>query len=86
MNQEIDFTEFSYDIKLFKIQRKSPFGQGTLNVGTETLAYHLEMFNINEPDIVFKYKIPVSEDNNKVTDSAGFMSEVVNLIDHPFKE
>ena len=30
LNEEVDFTEISYDIKLFKISRKSTFGSGNL--------------------------------------------------------
>ena len=47
MNEEVDFTEISYDIKLFKISRVSPFGSGYLNIGCETLSYHVEIFNVN---------------------------------------
>jgi hypothetical protein len=47
LNEEIDFTEISYDIKLFKISRNSPFGNGNLQIGAETLSYHIEIFNIN---------------------------------------
>ena len=47
LNEEIDFTEISYDIKLFKISRKSPFGDGNLQIGAETLSYHIEIFNLN---------------------------------------
>ena len=47
LNDEVDFTEFSYDIKLFKISRKSPFGDGNLQIGAETLSYHIEIFNLN---------------------------------------
>ena len=39
LNEEVDFTEISYDIKLYKISRNSPFGSGALNVGCETLSY-----------------------------------------------
>ena len=59
LNEEVDFTEISYDIKLFKISRNSPFGSVTLNVGCETLSYHIEIFNVNQPDIIYKHRIPV---------------------------
>ena len=39
LNEEVDFTEISYDIKLYKISRNSPFGSGALDVGCETLSY-----------------------------------------------
>ena len=61
MNEEVDFTEISYDIKLFKISRVSPFGSGNLNIGCETLSYHVEIFNVNQPDIIYKHRIPVQQ-------------------------
>ena len=87
LNQEIDFTEFSYDIKLFKISRKSAFGNGKLDIGAGTLAYHLEIFNVNQPDIIYKYRIPVQQtEENNVHDPVSFVVDVFNLIDHPLKE
>ena len=87
LNQEIDFTEFSYDIKLFKISRKSPFGDGQLDIGSETLAYHLEIFNVNQPDVIYKYRLPVQQNaENDVHDPMTFVVDVFNLIDHPLKE
>ena len=58
-NEEVDFTEISYDIKLYKISRNSPFGAGNLQVGCETLSYHIEIFNVNQPDVIYKHRIPV---------------------------
>jgi len=58
-NEEVDFTEISYDIKLYKISRNSPFGSGNLQVGSETLSYHIEIFNVNQPDVIYKHRIPV---------------------------
>ena len=58
-NEEVDFTEISYDIKLFKVSRASPFGSGNLQVGCETLSYHIEIFNVNQPDVIYKHRIPV---------------------------
>ena len=87
LNQEIDFTEFSYDIKLFKISSKSPYGGGRLEVGSETLSYHLEIFNINQPDVIYKYRLPVQQDTeHNVHDPMTFAVDVFNLIDHPLKE
>ena len=58
LNQEMEFTEHTYDIKLFKITR-APIVGSDAQLIAEILAYHLEIFNINQPDILYKYRIPV---------------------------
>jgi hypothetical protein len=50
-----------------------------LTVGIETLAYHLEIFNINEPDVVFKFRLPVTA--SKSHDPVSVFIEVMNLTD-----
>jgi len=80
MNQEVDFTEFSYDIKMFKINRRSVYGQGLLEVGIETLAYHIEVFNLAEPDLIYKYRLPVKQQHPH--DPLAYMVDVFNLINH----
>ena len=59
LNDEVDFTEFSYDIKLFKITRKHAFG-GETDAGIDILAYHVEIFNLNDPELIYRYRLPVS--------------------------
>lgn len=83
LNEEVDFTEISYDIKLYKISRSSPFGSGNLDVGCETLSYHVEIFNLNQPDVIYKHRIPVHQQNtNNVHDPVTFVVDVFNLIDN----
>ena len=83
-NEEVDFTEISYDIKLYKISRNSPFGQGNLQVGTETLSYHIEIFNVNQPDVIYKHRIPVQQTSkSNVHDPHTFVIDVLNLVDNP---
>ena len=60
LNQEIDLTELTYDIKLLKVVRKSNIGSGNIDLTNETVAYHLEIFNINEPEVLYKYRLPMS--------------------------
>lgn len=48
--------------------------------GVVTFAYHVEVFNINEPDKVYKYRMPVS--GEKSNDPVTFTSEVFNLVHH----
>ena len=83
LNEEVDFTEISYDIKLFKISRKSPFGDGKLQVGAETLSYHIEIFNVNQPDVIYKHRLPVQQTSkSNVHDPSTFVVDVFNLIDN----
>jgi hypothetical protein len=39
LNQEFDFTELSYDIKVYRVFNKSKFGSKNLHMGNETLSY-----------------------------------------------
>ena len=86
-NEEVDFTEISYDIKLFKVSRSSPFGSGNLQIGCETLSYHIEIFNVNQPDVIYKHRIPVQQTSlSSVHDPSTFIVDVFNLIDNPLVE
>lgn len=79
LNDEVDFTEFSYDIKLFKISRIHAFGAQT-DAGIDILAYHIEIFNLNEPELVYRYRLPVS--GVQPCDPLTFVVDVFNLINH----
>ena len=79
LNDEVDFTEFSYDIKLFKITRKHAFGAKT-DAGIDNLAYHIEIFNLNDPELIYRYRFPVS--SVKPRDPVNFVVDVFNLINH----
>jgi hypothetical protein len=46
--------------------------------GVVTFAYHVEIFNINEPNRIFKYRMPLS--NEKSNDPLSFTAEVFNLV------
>jgi hypothetical protein len=48
--------------------------------GVVTFAYHIEIFNINEPDRIYKYRMPLSHENSN--DPLSFTSEVFNLVHH----
>lgn len=79
LNDEVDFTEFSYDIKLFKITKKHAFGAET-DAGIDILAYHLEVFNLNEPELIYRYRLPVS--SVQPADPLTYVVDVFNLINH----
>ena len=80
LNQEIDFAEFSYDIKMFRISKKSYLNDGIEASGVLTFAYHIEIFNINEPENVYKYRMPISAENS--VDPITFSVDVFNLVHH----
>lgn len=76
----MDFAEFSYDIKMYQISKRrvtTDIFESNMG-GTVTFAYHIEIFNINEPEKVFKYRMPVSHE--KSNDPISFSSEVFNLV------
>ena len=52
--------------------------------GVVTYAYHVEIFNINEPEKVFKYRMPISHE--KSNDPITFTSEVFNLVNFEINE
>ena len=72
-----------YDIKLFKISAKSPFGDA-VEVSMETLAYHLEIYDLNSPDVIYKQRIPVQQTSESmVNDPLTLITDAFNLIDSP---
>jgi hypothetical protein len=86
MNQEVDFTELTYDIKLYKVMSSNTIGSGKIDLINEVIAYHLEVFNINEPDIIYKYRKPVHALGNKASEPVSFIIDVFNLVDHPYQK
>ena len=72
-----------YDIKLFKISAKSPFGD-EVEVSMETLAYHLEIYDLNSPEVIYKHRIPVQQTSESmVNDPLTLITDAFNLIDSP---
>ena len=79
LNQEVDFAEFSYDVKMFRISKKSQLLEAfDYSGGVQAYAYHVEVFNMNEPDKIYKYRVPLSHE--KVADPITFSAEVFNLV------
>lgn len=44
------------------------------------------MFSIANPDVIYKYRLPVQSNFTKVSDPVSFMVDVFNLISHPFQD
>lgn len=86
MNQEVDFTELTYDIKLYKVMSMNSIGSGNIDLINEVVAYHLEVFNINEPDIIYKFRKPVHILGSGASEPVSFTIDVFNLVDHPYQK
>ena len=56
MNQEVDLSEFTYDVKLYQLFNK------TSNLSEKrVLSYLFEIFCLNEPDLVYRYNYALHE-------------------------
>ena len=55
INQEVDLSEFSYDIKLYQIFSKE---QG---IEKRAFSYSFEIFSLNEPDLIYRYNHALHE-------------------------
>lgn len=53
MNQEVDMSEFSYDVKLFQVFNRHKERQA--------LSYSFEIFSHNEPDLIYRYNYALHE-------------------------
>ena len=79
MNNDVAFAQYSYDVKLYRISKKSQLQTAfDLSGGVKTYAYHFEVYNINEPDKVYKYRLPVTKEH--INSPIGFSAEVFNLV------
>ena len=61
MNTEVEVSEFTYDIKLFLVNEKDStvIDADNQNNFNRALSYSLEVFAINEPDIVYRFNYPI---------------------------
>ena len=85
MNQEVDFAEFSYDVKLFRVSKKTQLLEAFESAGgVQPFAYHVEVFNMNEPDKIYMYRVPVSHE--RVADPITFSAEVFNLVHYDLSQ
>ena len=74
----------TYDIKLFKLMRATQVGSGTIDLANEVIQYNLEIFNLNEPEVLYKFVLPVHQMGSKSRDPVSFIVDLFNLVDHPF--
>ena len=50
----------------------------------ETLAYHLEIYDLNSPEVIYKHRIPVQQTSESmVNDPLTLITDAFNLIDSP---
>lgn len=50
MNQEVDMSEISYDVKMYKVFSRK-----------QIISYSLEIFSLNEPDLIYRYNYALHE-------------------------
>ena len=66
---------------MYRISKKSSLVDVYENMGgVQTFSYQIEVFNINEPEKIYKYRMPNSAE--KANDPFSFTSEVFNLINY----
>lgn len=86
VNQEFDFTEFSFDIKVYRVFNKTKFGSSkkNLSMNSETICYQIEMFCLNDPSVLYKNTYPIKLPADGVEDPVTIAFNVFNLVHHPF--
>ena len=68
-------SEFLYDIKIFQVQKKAD---------KDIIAYQIELFTLNDPDVVYIYNYPMNFSAH-TQDPHSLVIDVVDLIRHPLK-
>ena len=75
-NSEIEFSEFLYDIKIFKIYKIS---------NRDIIAYQIEIFTLNDANVVYRYNYPMNFSAD-CHDPHTMIVDIMNLIEHPLKD
>ena len=68
-------SEFLYDIKIYQVQKKAD---------KDIIAYQIELFTLNDPDVVYIYNYPMNF-SAETQDPHSLVIDVVDLIRHPLK-
>jgi len=55
-----------------------------LSVGNETLCYQIEIFNLNEPWVIYKTNYPIKLPASGCEDPVTITSHVLNLVNHQY--
>jgi hypothetical protein len=75
MNQEVDMSEFSYDVKLYQVFSRQKEKQA--------LSYSFEIFTLNEPDLIYRYNYALHEQSSFVHSPIHLGYDIVNLVENP---
>ena len=75
-NSEIEFSEFLYDIKIFKIYKLD---------NRDIIAYQIEIFTLNDANVVYRYNYPMNFSAD-CHDPHTMIVDIMNLIEHPLKD
>ena len=80
MNQEIDMSEFTYDLKLYLVtELQEGFDE-------QVIAYSFEVFALNDPDVIYVHNQPAQTRVENLSVPAIFGLDVINLIENPIKQ
>lgn len=79
MNQEVDMSEFSYDVKLFQVF-------SLLEKEKKALSYCFEIFCLNEPDLLYRYNYALHEQSSFIHSPIHIGYDLVNLIENPMSK
>jgi hypothetical protein len=77
MNQEVDLSEFTYDVKLYQI-----FNKTAQISDKKVLSYCFEIFCLNEPDLVYRYNYALHEQSSFIHSPVHIGYDIVNLIEN----
>ncbi|CDW76064.1 UNKNOWN [Stylonychia lemnae] len=77
LNQEIEMSEFIYDIKLSLVHQTKD--EKTL------LSYSLELFAMNDPDIIYIYNYPAKQQSSNIQIPTFVGFDIINVIENPMK-
>ena len=75
MNQEVDMSEHSYDVKLYQVFSRAN--------DRRVLSYSLEMFCLSDPGLIYRYNYALHEQSSHVHSPVHIGYDIVNLIDNP---
>jgi hypothetical protein len=75
-NQELEFSEFLYDIKIYEIQ---------VIENWNIISYQIEIFSMYDPNVIYIFNYPF-QIQDQIQDPHTLIIDFINLIEHPFKK
>ncbi len=69
----MDMSEFSYDVKLYQVFTRSK--------EQKSLCYCLEIFSLNDPDLIYRYTYALHEQSSLINSPVHIGYDIINLIE-----